>query len=74
MKTKENALSKNHKNKYKKVVYEEESDSKPEVEESQYTSVGDLIKKEKEEEKKQPAPKRKRKYDYLNKEAKTNKR
>ena len=55
-------------------MYEEESDSEPEVEESQYTSVGDLIKKEKEEEKKQPAPKRKRKYDYLNKEAKTNKR
>ena len=56
------------------MVYEEESDSEPEVEESQYTSVGDLIKKEKEEEKKQPAPNRKIKYDYLNKEAKTNKR
>ena len=55
------------------MVYEEESDSEPEVEESQYTSVGDLIKKEKEE-KKQPAPKRKIKYDCLNKEAKTNKR
>ena len=42
------------------MVYEEESDSEPEVEESQYTPVGDLIKKEKEE-KKQPAPKRKKK-------------
>ena len=38
-------------------MYEEESDSKPEIEESQYTPEEDLFEEEKEEEKKQPASK-----------------
>ena len=47
-------------------MYEEESDSEAEVEESQYVPV---------EETKQPVPKRKNKiFDYLNKDAKRNKR
>ena len=74
LKEKGNTLGKNHK-KYKKVVYEEESDSEAEVEESQYVPVEEFIEEGKEEETKQPVPKRKNKiFDYLNKDAKRNKR
>ena len=59
--------------KYKKVVYEEESDSEPEAEESQYIPEEEHIEQEKEQ--KQQAPKRKNKiFEYLNKDAKRNKR
>ena len=56
-------------------MYEEESDSEAEVEESQYVPVEEFIEEGKEEETKQPVPKRKNKiFDYLNKDAKRNKR
>ena len=38
-------------------MYEEENDSKPEIEESQYFPEEELFKEEKEERKKQPASK-----------------
>ena len=62
--------------KYKKVVYEEEIDSEPEVEENQYTPEEEFIEEEeKQKEQKQQAPKRKNTiFDYLNKDAKRNKR
>ena len=56
-------------------MYEEESDSKPEIEESQFAPEEEFIEDEKEEEKtKQSPPKRKNRiFDYLNKDAKRNK-
>ena len=57
----ENTLGKNNQQKYKKLVYEEESDSEPELEESQY--VPEETEKEIEIlkiDKKQPAQKRKK--------------
>ena len=62
--------------KHKRVVYEEESDSEPEVDESEY------VPEETEEEiekpkvgKKQTPPKRKNNiFEYLNNDAKRNKR
>ena len=57
-------------------MYEEETDSEPEVEESQYTPEDEFIEEEEEKpkEQKQQAPKRKNKiFDYLNKDAKRNK-
>ena len=65
-------MAKNTKKNIKKI-YEQKSDSEPEIEESQYTPEEDLIEEEKEE-KKQPALKRANKiFDYLNKDAKRNK-
>ena len=65
-------MAKNTKKNIKKI-YEQKSDSEPEIEESQYTPEEDLIEEEKEE-KKQPALKRTNKiFDYLNKDAKRNK-
>ena len=56
-------------------MYEEKSESKPEVDESQYTPEEEFIEEEKEEEKKQPALIKKNKtFEYLNKDAKRNKR
>ena len=58
-------------------MYEEETDSEPEVEESHYTPVDGLFEEEEEKpkEQKQQATKRKNKiFDYLNKDAKKNKR
>ena len=58
-------------------MYEEETDSEPEVEESQYTPEDEFIEEEEEKpkEQKQQAPERKNKIlDYLNKDAKRNKR
>ena len=61
--------------KYKKVVYEEESDSEPEVEESQYVPEEEPIEQEIEQKQEPRAPKRKnRVFEYLNKDAKRNKR
>ena len=56
-------------------MYEEESDSKPEIEESQFAPEEEFIEEEKEEEKtKQSPPKRKNRiFDYLNKDAKRSK-
>ena len=61
--------------KYKKVVYEEETNSEPEVEESQYTPGNKFIEEEeKPNEQKQQVPKQKNKiFNYLNKDAKRNK-
>ena len=71
-KKKENTFGKKHKKNIKKI-YEQKSDSEPEIEESQCTPEEDLIEEEKEE-KKQPALKRTNKiFDYLNKDAKRNK-
>ena len=71
-KKKENTFGKKtHKN--IKKIYEQNSDSEPEIEESQYTPEDDLIEGEKEE-KKQPALKRTNKiFNYLNKDATRNK-
>ena len=61
--------------KYKKVVYEEETDSEPEAEESQYVPEDEPFEQEKEKEQKQLPPKRKTKiFEYLNKDAKKHKR
>ena len=57
--------------KYKKVVYEEESDSEPEAEESQYIPEEEPI--EQEIEQKHQAPKKNKIFEYLNKDAKGNK-
>ena len=55
-------------------MYEEESDSKPEIEESQFAPEEEFIEEEKEEKTKQSPPKRKNRiFDYLNKDAKRNK-
>ena len=57
------------------VVYEEETDSEPEAGESQDIPEDEPIEQEKKEEHKQPQNKRKNKiFDYLNKDAKRNKR
>ena len=56
---------------YKKVVYEEESDSEPEAEESQYIPEEEPI--EQEIEQKHQAPKKNKIFEYLNKDAKGNK-
>ena len=78
MTKKGNTLGKNNlKNNYKKVVYEEESDSKPEVDESEYVpeETEEEIEKPKiEKKKKQPAQKRKNNiFEYLNNDSKRNK-
>ena len=64
------------KKKYEIVVYEEETDSEPEVEENQWTPEDKFIEEEeKPKDQKQEAPERKNKIlDYLNKDAKRNKR
>ena len=56
-------------------MYEEESDSEPEIEESQFAPEEEFIEEEKEEEKtKQSPPKRKNRiFNYLNKDTKRNK-
>ena len=56
-------------------MYEEETDSEPEVEESQYTPEDKFIEEEEEKPKEQnQALKRKNKmFDYLNKDTKRNK-
>ena len=56
-------------------MYEEESDSEPEIEESQFVPEEEFIEEEKEEEKtKQSLPERKNRiFEYLNKDAKRNK-
>ena len=57
------------------VVYEEETDSEPEAGESQDIPEDEPTEQEKKEEHKQPQNKRKNKiFDYLNKDAKRNKR
>ena len=57
---------------YKKIVYEEESDSEPEAEESPYIPEEEHI--EQKIEQKQQAPRTKNKiFEYLNKDAKRNK-
>ena len=72
----ENTLGKNNQQKYKKLVYNEESDSEPELEESQY--VPEETEKETEIlkiDKIQPAQKRKNNiFEYINNDAKKNKR
>ena len=63
--------------KYKKVVYEEESDSEPEVDESEYVpeEIEEDIGKLKTEKKKKLNQKRKNNiFEYLNNDAKRNKR
>ena len=61
--------------KYKKVVYEEETDSEPEAEESQYVPEDEPFEQEKEKEQKQLPPKRKTKiFEYSKKDAKKHKR
>ena len=63
------------KTKYKKVVYEEKSESKPEVDESQCTPEEKFMEEEKKRKKKQPAPIIKNKtFEYLNKDVKRKKR
>ena len=56
-------------------MYEEESDSEPEIEESQFIPEEEFIEEEKEEEKtKQSPPERKNRiFEYLNEDAKRNK-
>ena len=55
-------------------MYEEESDSEPEIDESGYAPEEEYIEEEKEQGKRQSALKRKNKmFDYLNKVAKRNK-
>ena len=62
------------KKKYKKAVYEEETDSEPEAEESQYVPEDEPVGQGKEKEQKQLPPKRKTKiFEYLNKDAKKHK-
>ena len=59
---------------YKKVVYAEERDSEPAIEQNQYVPKEDKDIEEEEKEVKQTAPKRRNKrFDYLNKDAKRNK-
>ena len=59
---------------YKKVVYEEETDSESETVEIQYVPENEPIKQEKKEEHEQPQNKRKNKiFDCLNKDPKRNK-
>ena len=61
--------------KYEKVVYQEETDSEPEAQESQYVPEDEPFEQEKEKEQKQLPPKRKTKiFEYLNKDAKKHKR
>ena len=48
--------------KYKKVVYQEETESEPEAEESQYVPEDEPFEQEKEKEQKQLPPKRKTKF------------
>ena len=72
---KENTLGKSNQKKYKKVVYEEESDSEPEEEESQHIPEEQEEIKEPKVENKQPAQKRKNNIlEYLNNDGKRNKR
>ena len=59
---------------YKKVVYEEETDSELEVEERQYVPEDEPIDQEEKEEQKQPQKRKKKIFNYLNKDAKRNKR
>ena len=61
--------------KYKKIVYEEETDSETETGEGQYVPEDEFVEQEKKEEQKQPQNKRINKiFDYLNKDTKRNKR
>ena len=56
-------------------MYEEKSESKPEVDESQYTPEEKFMEEEKKRKKKQPAPIIKNKtFEYLNKDVKRKKR
>ena len=57
-------------------MYKEETGGEPEAEENQYTPEDEFIEEEeKPKEQKQEAPKRKNKvFNYLNKDAKRNKR
>ena len=56
-------------------MYEEKSESKPEVDESQYTPEEEFMEEKKQEEIKQAAPIIKNKiFEYLNEDAKRNKR
>ena len=60
--------------KYKKLVQEEETDSEPEIEESQYILEDEPIEQEKEKEQKQFSSKRKNEvFEYLNKDTKKHK-
>ena len=60
--------------KYKKIVYEEETDNELESGEGQYVPEDESVEQEKKEEQKQHQNKRKNKiFDYLNKDAKRNK-
>ena len=62
-----------HPKRYKKVVYEEETDSESEAVECQYVPENEPIQQEKKKEHKQPQNKIKNKiFDYLNKDAKRN--
>ena len=59
---------------YKKIDYEEETDSELEEEESQYVPDDEFIEQEKQKEQKQLQVKRKNKiFDYLDKDVKGNK-
>ena len=56
-------------------MHEDETDTEPEEEESQYASEDEIIEEEKQEEQKQSPVKRKNKtFDYLNKDSKRTKR
>ena len=53
-------------------MYEEETDSEPDEEESQYTPEDEFIEEDKQEDKKKQLPKKTHKiFDYLNKDAKS---
>ena len=61
--------------KYKKVVYKEKTDSKPEAVESQYVPENEPIEQEKQEQHKQRQNKIKNKiFEYPNKDTKRNRR
>ena len=75
MTEKGNTLGKSNPKKHKKVVYKKESDSEPEVDESEYVpeETEEEIKKHKVG-KKQPPPKWKNNiFEYLNNDSKRNK-
>ena len=60
--------------KYKKVIYKEESDSEPEIEEGQYVHKEEEdIEEEKKEVKQLPQKRKNKIFNYLNKDAKRNK-
>ena len=71
----ENTLGKNNQ-KNIKVIYEEESDNEPEIEESQYEPEEEKedIEEEKKETKQSPQKRKKKIFEYMNKDVKRNKR